>query len=383
MNNMKRRIDKKETELLQTKKPKTTHDDTPKPPLSNGLGRSFKTAANINTHKPSDRDGSNCLNNNKPKNKAPIHALKPHQRTSTYSNPPSTLTQWQVICDEPATGGQHQPRGPRCPSQLLENPNQEGVLKKPVSKTQRSANPCVKVGNEDIPGPGGPAHTINVQTDHSVSSNLQFRSRTPITSLHDSKRDSAHLGGESTINRSRPPKLKDRRLTFDPSTGQIKQTCLKESSEKQEVSEQQLSEQVMPNQPIPPSPIQQTDWKELSKSEIIQSYLTQQSNILSLSGVHTPGDHSFMSEVCKRADQRSSTSTETRILASECPAKDFPGISREVSKEDLNRLQRQRWSGVNGCYDTKGNWYDWTQCISLDPHGDESRLNILPYVCLD
>lgn len=408
-NNRKRAIDKKEGQPLQTKKPKTSHDDTPKPLQSTGLGGSFKTSANINTHQPLERDGSNYLDSNKPKDKVPVHAVKPHQSASVYSNPPSTLPLWQVRCDEPATGGQHQPRSPRCPSQHAETPKQEAVLKKPVSKTQRSASPCLKVGNEDIPGLGGLAQTIDVQKDHSEFGNFQFHSRTPITSLHDSKCDSVRLSGESTItdsgkkkkekyratdyvvnldgpirgDRSRPPKLKDRRLTFDPSTGQIKQTCVKGSSEEREVSELQLSEQLTPNQPIPPSPIQQTDWKELSRSEIIQSYLTQQSNILSLSGVHTPGGHSFLSEVCKRADHRSSTPTETRILSSECPAKDLPGISREVSYEDLNRLQTQHWSGVNGCYDTKGNWYDWTQCISLDLHGDESRLNILPYVYLD
>ncbi|KAM4738880.1 mediator of RNA polymerase II transcription subunit 26 [Anableps anableps] len=402
LSNRKRRCDNKDDQLLQTKKPKVAHDDTIQhskqlPP--NGLGGRFKIAANVHAHQPSDRDTSGYLDNNKP-NKVPIHAVRPHPSASVFSKPPSTLMQRQVRQDKPATGGQHQPRTPRCLLQHPENPVQEGVIK----KTQSSASPGVKVGTEDIPGLGESARSFSVQTDQSGSPNLEFRSRTSRTSLHDSrcefvsldddiindagkkKREKyrakdyvVNLDGPIGEDRSKPARLKDRRITFDPSTGQIKRTCPKASSEEQEVSELQLSEQLKPNQPIPPCPLQQTDWKELSRSEIIQSYLTQQSNILSSSGVHTPGAHLFMSEVCRRKRN----AAETYILASDHRAKELPGISREISKEDLNRLQRQRWSGVNGCYDTKGNWYDWTECISLDPHGDESRLNILPYVSLD
>ncbi|XP_014846415.1 PREDICTED: mediator of RNA polymerase II transcription subunit 26 [Poecilia mexicana] len=365
ISNRKRRCDKKEG---QTKIPKVAHDDAKQQP-SHGLGGSFKIPANTNAHQPSDRDTSKYLDNSKP-NKVPIHAVKPHP---SASNPPNTLMQRQVRRDK------HQPRSPGCPLQHPECLKQEAVLKKP----QSSGNPGVMEES---------AQPLNVHTNLSGFANLGFQSRTSslddetiINDAVNKKREKykakdhvVNLNGPITEDKSKPARIKDRRITFDPSTGQIKFTCPKESSEEQEVSKLLLKL----SQPIPPSPFQQTDWKELSRSEIIQSYLTQQSNIL-LSGAHTPGANLFMSEVCKRADHQKRNTTETSILVSDHHVKELPGVGREISSEDLNRLQRRRWSGVNGCYDTKGNWYDWTECISVDPHGDESRLNILPYVCLD
>ncbi|KAM4574579.1 mediator of RNA polymerase II transcription subunit 26 [Fundulus diaphanus] len=403
ISNGKRRCDLKEGQLLPTKKPKPAHHDAmqhSKQLPSTGLGGRFKVPANIHTQQPLDRGTSNPLDSNVT-NKVPVHAAKARPSASVHSKPPGTVEQQQVRRNKPASGGQHQPRGPRFPLQLPENPKQEAVVKKAVSKTQSGAGPSAEVGTGDVSGP-----SLGVRTDRSGSAHLESRSRTPSNSRcesvslvdedtvndggrkkrqkHGAKDYVLNLDGPIREDSSSPARLKERRITFDPSTGQIKRACPKGSPGKQEVSGLQSSEPLKPSQPAPPpSPFQQTDWKELSRSEIIQSYLSQQSNILSSSGLHTPGAHLYPTDVCKRADHPSSSVTETRILASKRPAKELPGVSREISSADLKRLQRQRWSGVNGCYDTKGNWYDWTECISLDPHGDESRLNILPYVCLD
>ncbi|KAJ8011313.1 hypothetical protein DPEC_G00056850 [Dallia pectoralis] len=207
---------------------------------------------------------------------------------------------------------------------------------------------------------------------------------------------SVNLQGQDTEDKTKPVRLKERRLTFDPVTGQIKSSVHKEPSQVEEsprtpppvpkprtdlpFPQSQQQQQLPPA----PSPFQQTNWKELSRNEIIQSYLNLQSNVLTSSGVQAPGAHFFMSEYLKREE---SDVREARrgvhVLQLDGPVTETPGLSREVTEEDLRRVHTEHWHGVNGCYDTKGTWYDWTACISLDPHGDESKLNILPYVCLD
>lgn len=202
---------------------------------------------------------------------------------------------------------------------------------------------------------------------------------------------SVNLQGQDTEDQTRPVRLKERRLTFDPVTGQIKSMVHKEPSQVEgpprppPPEPQQRTHLPLQQHPAPtPSPFQQTNWKELSRNDIIQSYLNLQSNVLTSSGVQAPGAHFFMSEYLKREE---SDVREARrgvhVLQLDSSVTDTPGVSREVTDEDLHRVHMEHWQGVNGCCDTKGTWYDWTECISLDPHGDESKLNILPYVCLD
>lgn len=218
---------------------------------------------------------------------------------------------------------------------------------------------------------------------------------------------SVNLDGQKVEDTAKPVRLKERRLTFDPVTGQIKPLVHKEPSQTEEgptsspspaphlhpVEVRQRTESPIhqPTAPAPPSapghgpgpsPFHQTNWKELSRNEIIQSYLNLQSNLLTSSGVQAPGAHFFMSEYLKR-EGKDSTDSQVHALQTDSSVGDVPGVTREVRAEDLERIHTQCWPGVNGCYDTKGAWYDWTECISLDPHGDENKLNILPYVCLD
>ncbi|XP_010892501.2 mediator of RNA polymerase II transcription subunit 26 isoform X2 [Esox lucius] len=199
---------------------------------------------------------------------------------------------------------------------------------------------------------------------------------------------SVNLQGPDAEDKTKPVRLKERRLTFDPVTGQIKSSVHKEPSQVEEsprpAEPRPRTDLPTPQQPPVPSPFQQTNWKELSRNEIIQSYLDLQSNVLTSSGVQGPGAHFFMSEYLKREE---SDVREARrgvhVLQLDGSVTDMPGVSREVTEEDLRKVHTEHWHGVNGCHDTKGTWYDWTACISLDPHGDESKLNILPYVCLD
>lgn len=167
---------------------------------------------------------------------------------------------------------------------------------------------------------------------------------------------------------------------IDPITCQIKRSCSKEAEQETELKPDNQRFELQTNQQVASgSSFQHTDWKELSRSEIIQSYLSQQSSVLSSSGL--PSARLFTSEVLKKDNGKDEK--KTHMLLKETQSSELPGVNREIKSADVDRLHTQRWSGVNGCFDTKGKWFNWTECISLDLHEDGSRLNILPYVCLD
>lgn len=211
----------------------------------------------------------------------------------------------------------------------------------------------------------------------------------------DSKKKKRYRPRDYTVNLDgqvaeagvKPVRLKERKLTFDPMTRQIKPLTQKEPvradspvpTEQPPRTEQDQQEAKASLQ----SPFEQTNWKELSRNEIIQSYLSRQSSLLSSSGAQTPGAHHFMAEYLKQEESSRRGARQPHVLLPLPTPTDLPGLTREITQDDLDRIQAQKWPGVNGCEDTQGNWYDWTQCISLDPHGDDGRLNILPYVCLD
>lgn len=422
--NKKRKGDQNEGHLLPAKMSKTTPNDkiqNSKQLSTNGIGNSSEISVDSHVCQPLDRDLSQPLDIDR-LTKIPVNSVKPHPSAQGYSKPPSTsLIKASVLKqgrpERAASGGQYRPRSPRCSLQSPQTPKQESVVKQIAPQAQSVSSPSVMPGSVDTSGLGPSSQSLNMCVQGSWSADLDSQSRTPNVSLHNSNSPCYHDGDsleddgsfmnagkrkrqkyrskdyvvnldrQTVEDDTKPVRLKDRRLTFDPVTGQIKTSFHKESSPEEvrlgHRPEPQWTEQQKQNPQVPPSPFQQTNWKELSRSEIIQSYLSQQSNVLTSSVGHTPGAHFFMTEYLKKDEHRSKEDEKTNVLASELPPRDLPGVSRDVNSQDLNRLHKQHWSGVNGCYDIKGNWYDWTECISLDPHGDESRLNILPYVCLD
>lgn len=406
---------KNEAHLFPAKISKTTvHNKKHKhiQPSTNGNGNSSEMFLDSQVCQPLARNVSEPLDTDK-LHKIPVNSVKPHPSAQGCSKPPSTsmLLKASVLQQgrQAASGGQYRPRSPRCSSNVPQTPKPAAVVKQVAPQAQ--SIPSSAVENSGL-GPSSPS--FNVCVKNPWSADVDPQSRPPNMSRQNSEAfgcsDGLGLGDDGafimTCKRKRekykskdyvvsldrqtvedglkPVRLKDRRLTFDPVTGQIKPN--KESSEEKEVrlghrSEPQRTDQSKQNPPVPSSPFQQTNWRELSRNEIIQSYLSQQSSVLTSSGVHTPGAH--LTESLKNDENGNKVDQETHVLASELPARDLPGVSRDVNSQDLNRLHTEHWSGVNGCCDSQGNWYDWTECISVDPHGDESRLNILPYVCLD
>ncbi|XP_069784569.1 solute carrier family 35 member E1 isoform X2 [Narcine bancroftii] len=251
-----------------------------------------------------------------------------------------------------------------------------------------------------------PSHSPNSSTSHPGESlqNLDFDAvmgELPSNECgsfgHDNKRSSkkkyrprdyqVNLDGQIMDESVKPVRLKERGITFDPATGQIKPLTHKDSSQAEcsILTEPHRTIEVVQEQRVNlQSTLDQTNWKELSKNEIIQSYLSRQSCLLSSSGVQPPGGH--IVEFLQHESHRYSTSTEARevhvLLPIDSPS-ELPGVNREIRDSDVHRIHEQHWAGVNGCWDNQGKWYDWTQGISLDPHGDRGQLHILPYVCLD
>ena len=70
------------------------------------------------------------------------------------------------------------------------------------------------------------------------------------------------------------------------------------------------------------------------------------------------------------------------VSSKEAPTKEAPTKEADVAEETLDKMVKEKWSGVNGCYDDAGDWRDWTQIIALSSYGGDD-INILPYVDID
>lgn len=358
------------------------------------------------THQPHERDFSRPLDNSR-LSTTPSSAIKPHPSALGYKNTPSSSSlKASVLQQQPASAswGQYQPI-PRGSLQSPQNSKLEADVKRTVTQAQRLHSITVTSGSHTSELRPFNIFSPCLQTSGSLVIDTDVKDGGPKTSRYNlyapscsdsinsdesgpekkkaqkckSEDGFAGLDGQTVEEDVKEIRLKERGLTFNPLTGQIKPCLHKESSQEGAVSlgykpqPQLSSEQSKQNPPPLLSLLQQKDLKNLSRSKIIQSYFSQQSSLLMSSDAEI-----FTTEL---KNDRSGRKTHT--LAPELPARDLPGISREIATEDVRRLHTQRWPGVNGCYDTKGNWFDWTESITLDPHGDETRLNILPYVSLD
>ncbi|KAB0406615.1 hypothetical protein E2I00_018618, partial [Balaenoptera physalus] len=307
--------------------------------------------------------------NDKHSGKIPVNAVRPHTSSPGLGKPPGPCLQTKAARSPYTYKGSVPSPSPR-PQSL-----DATQVPSPLPLAQPSTPPVRRL--ELLPSAESPADSDAASSGGSDSKKKKrYRPRDY----------TVNLDGQVAEAGVKPVRLKERKLTFDPMTRQIKPLTQKEPvrADSPVHTEQPRTELDKPEAKASlQSPFEQTNWKELSRNEIIQSYLSRQSSLLSSSGAQTPGAHHFMSEYLKQEESTRRGARKPHVLVPHGPPTDLPGLSREVTQDDLDRIQAHQWPGVNGCQDTQGNWYDWTQCISLDPHGDDGRLNILPYVCLD
>lgn len=194
-----------------------------------------------------------------------------------------------------------------------------------------------------------------------------------------------NVEGRSSDDTCKPTRVKNRKLTFDPITQQIRPSAGNQS-------EEQHNSVVDVNEPVnlkqspsasSPSTLHKMNWKDMSQNEIVKYYLNFQNNLLKTSGSQVQGAHFFMTEHLKCEEDNMREASKTYVQVPNVSETNLPGIDRDITTEDVHKINSKHWPGVNGCYDSKGHWYGWTECISLDTYGDGSKLNILPYVCID
>ncbi|KAG8454864.1 hypothetical protein GDO86_001185 [Hymenochirus boettgeri] len=408
------------------------------PPPTNGIGGSPPDSL------PSPLDGglqSNRLepSENDKQGKIPVNAVRPHTNSPGLVKHPSTSSLLKVAVLQHSGGvddsPSHQPRSPRCSSFSPRGSRLELATRQHTTYAPKGSAPSP---SQRLPGadaahapsyqsplhPSTPPTTAKrlespqqdiASSPHRTVEQLSLtechllQQRTPqqhmpsagfspeldsdeaASGLDGRKRKKSksrnEFEGHPVDCSSKPARVKkERTLMFDVMTGQIKPLTHKDpvQAESSAPCEQHRTETDKQDSKLGlPNPFEQTNWKELSRNEIIQSYLNRQSSLLSSSGVQTQSAHYYMSEYLKQEECTKREARKTHVLVPLILPSDLPGRTREITSSDTERLHNQHWPGVNGCYDTQGNWFDWTQCISLDPHGDDGRLNILPYVCLD
>lgn len=190
--------------------------------------------------------------------------------------------------------------------------------------------------------------------------------------------------GRSSDDTRKPPQLKNRKLTFDPLTQQIRLPAVNQAEEQHNpVADANEPVNLEQSPASSPSALHKMNLKDMSQNEIVKHYLNLQNNLIKTYRSQDPKEHSFMTEYMKCEEDNMREASKTYVQVPNVLETNLPGIHRDITTDDLHKINNKHWPGVNGCYDGKGHWYDWTKCISLDTFGDGRRLNILPYVCID
>ncbi|XP_016137964.1 mediator of RNA polymerase II transcription subunit 26-like [Sinocyclocheilus grahami] len=319
--------------------------------------------------------------NNFRTSKIPVRAIKPYsssikhlqQSTSWRTSLSNRHSQNTIIKD------QHKSER-NTASASHSNERHFLVAKEPAQSTSITSNPPNSSIQDSYIKLQQPSDLLNTLKPATLNSNLDEVSSTVtdtnIRGFEDKTRKKQHnshtvkLDGEDS---TKTVQLQAGKLAYDPHTQQIKpisSKTLTKACQRSTGSEIQDSEHLKNSL----RSFQQTNWREMSQSKMIQnSLLISEKSGMSFS----------VGANIKQQIKNSKECRKTHGFIPEFPVTDLPGVSREVTERDLVRIRSQRWHGVNGCYDNRNNWYDWTQSITLDPYGDGSKFKILPYVGID
>lgn len=305
------------------------------------------------------------------KSKIPVRAIKPYSSSIKHlqqftSLRPSLSNQHshnQHMSQSHATSASHSDTKHRI---AAEKPAQFTCITSSLALNSSIQDSSIKMQQpSDLLNILKPA-TLNVNL-HEVSSTV---TDTNITS-EDTKNQHNNHGRPAEENRNKTTQPQASKLTYGPQTPQIIPVSSKTSDcQRSTESEIQGSKHLKQNLCL----VQQTHWREMSLKTMIQSSLpTSERSEMGFS----------VAEKFKQEKKNSKECRKRHAFIPDVPVTELPGVSREITERDLVRIRRHRWHGVNGCYDNRNNWYDWTQSITLDPYGNGSKLEILPYVAID
>lgn len=227
--------------------------------------------------------------------------------------------------------------------------------------------------------PGLLSEVTNMETEKDIKSSEGKRRKPQL------KDYTINMEGRSSDDLCKPARVKNRKLTFDPFTQQIRPLAVTQAEEQHNPAVD-INEQANLNQSpsaSSPSALQKKNWKDMSQNEIVKYYLNLQNNLLKTSGSQVSNTHFFMTEFMKCEEDTVRKASKAYVQVPNVSQNGLPGINRDITTEDVHKINSKHWPGVNGCYDSNGHWYDWTECISLDTYGDGNKLDILPYVCID
>ncbi|KAI3375084.1 hypothetical protein L3Q82_021607, partial [Scortum barcoo] len=377
----------------------SSYDNSVSPPPTNGIAGSPDALPDPQVVPSPDRSRIEHLDNDKI-NRIPVNAVKPRPSSPGVAKLPSTssmikvaVMQQQARLDEGGGGACYQAKSPRGLTTSPRSIKQDTVTKRssaytpkgtpvpspssrdsPLSVPHSVSSPAQATYADKLPhsshrssvhwasssevpshcppqdisatlespsvspSPSHPQHnsellrptsegamSVSDDTDGTTVPNSEHKRR-----KYRSRDYSVNLDGQKIEDTTKPVRLKERRLTFDPVTGQIKPLVHKEPSQTEET----------------PTPYP-AELRQRTESAVQQPAAPTPASVSAPTPAPAPAS-------APREEQEIKDSRKIHVLQTDSLVGDLPGVNREVTDKDLDRIHTEHWPGVNGCYDTKG-----------------------------